>query len=126
MNTLKLQEQARVVVKVFTRVINARFGTNMPVPSVTFGVRGTTAGLAYYREHRVDVNMQLYVENPVYFFNQTLPHEVAHLASYFINGLSGTGHGKEWKVIMGLIGREPKRCHNLDVTNVKRKQYARA
>ena len=124
MNIIKLQDQARVVVKVFTRVINARFGTNMPVPRVTFGVRGTTAGFAYYYEHRVDVNMQLYIENPIYFFNQTLPHEVAHLASFHIYGVKGTGHGKEWKVIMGLIGREPKTRHNLDVTNVKRKQYA--
>ena len=125
MSVIKLQTQAEIIVKVFTKVINARFGTNMPVPRLTFNVRGTTAGLAKYGPHLVDLNMQLYVENPQYFFNHTIPHEVAHLASVHIHGAKGAGHGKEWKVIMGLIGREPARCHTLDVTNVKRKRYAR-
>lgn len=124
MSIQKLQDQAHVIVRVFTKVINARFGTNMPVPKLAFNVRGTTAGLAKYGPHLVDLNMQLYVENPRYFFNHTIPHEVAHLAAVHIHGPGGAGHGKEWKVIMGLIGREPTRCHTLDVTNVKRKRNA--
>jgi len=116
----KLRDQANVIVRAFTNVINKRFGTSMRVPVVTFGVRGTTAGIAYYSRHLVDLNMQLYLENPSYFFNQTIPHEVAHLASVHIHGLKGAGHGREWKVIMGLIGREPKRCHSLNVSSVRR------
>lgn len=117
----KLQTQANVIVRAFTNIINKRFGTNMRVPNVSFNVRGTTAGKAYYNQHLVDLNMQLYLENPSYFFNQTIPHEVAHLASVHIHGSKGAGHGKEWKVIMGLIGREPKRCHTLNVSSVKRR-----
>ena len=120
MSAYKLQTQAKVVVRVFTKVINKRFGVSMPIPNLTFNVRGTNAGMAHYGPHLVDLNMRLFEENPSYFFNQTIPHEVAHLASVHIHGPKGNGHGKEWKVIMGLIGREPKRCHNLDVSNVKR------
>lgn len=121
MTNQKIFLQAETVVKVFTKVINAKFGTNMKVPNLIYTVKGTTAGVARYGHHVVDLNAQLFLENPKYFFNQTIPHEVAHLASYHIHGMKGLGHGKEWKVIMSLIGREPKRCHNLDVTNVRRR-----
>jgi SprT protein len=110
-------------VRAFTNIINKVYSTNMPVPTVSFNVVGTTAGAATYGRHHVDFNMQLYRENPSYFFNQTIAHEVAHLASYWIHGNKGLGHGREWKVIMSLIGREPKRYHTLDVTNVKRRRY---
>jgi SprT protein len=120
-NPNKLQAQANVIVRAFTNIINKRFGTSMKVPSVSFNVVGTTAGKAFYNQHLVDLNMRLYMENPSYFFNQTIPHEVAHLASVHIHGNKGSGHGKEWKVIMGLIGREPKQYHSLNIANVKRR-----
>lgn len=117
-----LRNQANVIVRAFVNVINKRFKSSMPVPKVEFNVKGTTAGLAKYNEHVVDLNYQLYLENSSHFFNDTIPHEVAHLAAVYIHGAKGIGHGKEWKVMMRLIGREPTRCHTLDVTNVKRRR----
>ncbi len=100
-------------------------------PTVTYKTKGMTAGKAFHGENRIDINPQLFVENVEDFLTRTVPHEVAHLVAESINrarfggahwrGYKKVGHGPLWKQIMVEFGCEPSRCHNYDVSNVRRK-----
>ena len=52
--------------------------------------------------------------------DQTLMHELCHAADCVLYGKRG--HGRTWRNLMRLSGRQVRRCHNYDVSNLKRKQ----
>lgn len=95
----------------------AKAGINMPMPTVSFDLRGKTAGMAYYDRQHVQLNAVLLTENGQAFIDSTVGHEVAHLASWRKYGPAGRGHGEHWKTCMRIIGQEPRRTHQYDVTN---------
>jgi SprT protein len=88
---------------------------HMKMPSISFDLRGKTAGQAYLQKHHVQFNAILLNENPKAFLDEIIGHELAHLAAF--QGFKETGHGARWKQCMAMIGLEPKRCHNLDTSN---------
>ncbi len=53
---------------------------------------------------------------------QTIVHEVCHIVTRFYYGFEVKSHGKEWKNFMVKCGVEPKRCHDVDRSSLKRKQ----
>ncbi len=77
----------------------------------------TTAGRAFYREQKIEMNVGLLTKNP-HHFDDTFAHELAHLVSYA--AYKEKGHGQSWRYIMRVFGYEPKRCHNLDTSDVDR------
>jgi len=91
---------------------------NWNKPTLSFDLRGTTAGMAYMglRNH-IQINSVLFNENKDSFFKRTIPHEVSHLVAYIVFG--DRGHGKDWKFVMTRLGCDPSRCHSYDVSNVK-------
>lgn len=68
-------------------------------------------------------NIKLAVQNPDEYYDQIVPHEVAHhiQSILFPKSLQKLGgHGKEWKSIMrNVFGLSPDRYHQLDTTDVK-------
>jgi len=96
-------------------------------PSVDFDLKGGCAGKATPSKHHISLNGVLLVENFEAYLEDTIPHEVAHIVCHVKYGWLRTAnggishHGKEWKAIMRALGAEPTRCHNMDVSNVKRK-----
>jgi SprT protein len=86
-------------------------------PTLSFDLRGTTAGAANLRENHIKINQGLFSENKEAFFKRTIPHEVAHLVAYIVFG--DTGHGVDWKFTMNRFGCDSSRCHSYDVSNVK-------
>ena len=91
---------------------------NWNKPTLSFDLRGTTAGMAYMgvRNH-IQINSVLFKENKEDFFKRTIPHEVSHLVAFAVFG--DRGHGKDWKFVMTRLGCDPSRCHSYDVSNVK-------
>lgn len=83
----------------------------LPAPTIKFDLRGTTAGRAWYPQCILQFNPILMLKNEG-FIAQTVPHEVAHLAAFHKYGMSIQPHGREWQLIMRLLGQKPKRCHN--------------
>ena len=81
-------------------------------------LRGTTAGRAYLQTNIFRINPELYVQNREHLLLTTVPHEIAHLVAYRVFG--DRGHGNGWKTVMRRFGLVPERCHNLDVSTVKR------
>lgn len=89
-----------------------------PMPTVSFDLRGTTAGQAYSQRNHVRLNAVLYQENVDDFIADTIPHEVAHLiARQLHQGIQP--HGPEWQAVMRDFGIEPKRTHSYDTKNAR-------
>jgi predicted SprT family Zn-dependent metalloprotease len=83
-------------------------------PAVKYNKRlKTTAGRAFIenKPQYIDLSNELLWEHPNDFFDDTIPHELAHCAAYTVFGDSG--HGIGWKTVMRAIGLEPTRCHNM-------------
>lgn len=87
------------------------------MPTVSFDLRGKTAGQAYLNNNHVRLNAVLLTENAEEFIEQTIGHEVAHLATHCKYGPNVDGHGPEWRGMMVAFGLEPNRCHSYDVSN---------
>ena len=96
---------------------NERFGSAFIYPQIDFSLRGTTAGRAKLLRWGVQYNMILAKENQASFINRTVPHEVAHLVAYAL--YKDNGHGRMWKHVMRVFGKEPTRCHSYDVSNAR-------
>jgi len=103
------------------------YEVKIPRCSINFTLKGTKAGTACFGKKELRFNRKLAVENRDHFMNDTVPHEVAHIVQRWRYGYQVEPHGREWKKIMVEVFRiPPKRCHNLDVSSVKRKtkEYA--
>jgi SprT protein len=96
----------------------------LPLPLVTFDVRGTTAGKAYYRAHRVAFNLKLAEHVGLEAFQQTITHEVAHLVTALVYGKQQP-HGWHWARVMEALGARPERCHSYDVSTVRVRRNTR-
>jgi SprT protein len=93
---------------------NKMLDTNMEYPKIDCNLRGTTAGYAYSLVWKLRYNKGLARDNYKDFIYNTVPHEVAHLvADRYYN--KRCHHGKEWKRVMTMFGKEPSRCHDYDV-----------
>lgn len=85
---------------------------------ITFDLRGMVGGKAWAGLNLIQINPG-FVDDEHYsdLLNQTIPHEYAHILAGRKYG-QRVGHGPEWKYVMRLMGLEPRRCHNYDLTKV--------
>jgi len=91
---------------------------------VQFSNRMTSCmGKAYRNHHTMTFSTPLFIRATEGEREQTVVHEIAHLMTFHIFGLNNgvKGHGKEWKKIMRLLGKNPDRCHNVDNSDIRRK-----
>ncbi len=91
-------------------------GIVWPMPSVSFELRGRTAGQALWPSNHVRLNAVLLVENPQAFLDTVIGHELAHLATHARWGVRVKAHGVQWQSVMRLLGLAPQRCHELDTS----------
>ena len=120
-----MQIQANII-QIVEAYVNKTHGTSYAItmPKVTFDIKGVTSGVAILRNHEVQFNLQIAIDNwPE--FRQTIAHEVAHLVAYKINPCDRY-HGRTWKSVMIMFGHEPRRCHDYvcqKAKNTKKFQY---
>lgn len=80
-------------------------------------------GRYHYPSHNYDFNIKLAVQNPEEYYNQVVPHEVAHHIQFMLFPRSMkklNGHGTEWKNIMkNVFGVSPDRYHTMDTSDVR-------
>ena len=100
-------------------------------PTVSWDLRGLTAGQALYERMHVRLNSKIAAAEGE-AFRQTVGHEVAHLVTYWRWDKAGRRrklrhHGLEWQSVMRALGYEARRCHNYAsaerVRKVKRYTY---
>jgi len=93
-----------------------------PLPTVTYKVRGMTAGLAYQRENRICLNLDyLLSENSQVqqdMYEDTIPHEMAHIITHQLYP-GASAHGESWKNVMRKLGQVPSRCHQYEVVRAR-------
>ena len=94
---------------------------------IKFTLRGKTAGQArcvrdyegYVDILELNFNMVLLRENIEHFLERTVPHECAHNITDILFG-NVKPHGHCWKSVMkNILGINPKRTHDYDVTNAR-------
>lgn len=59
---------------------------------LTYELKGVTAGMAYWKEMKLNFNLKMAELNLDNFLKQVIPHEVAHLVDFII--YKNFGHGK--------------------------------
>lgn len=118
-----LRQRARALVAEY--VGRAR-GLGIPVPEVevAFDLRGMAAGQAHASggaAPRIRLNRVLLRENGEAFLAQTVPHEVAHVAVFYLPGRRRPArpHGAEWRRLMRHFGVPPERTHAFDVARAR-------
>ena len=94
--------------------------TTMAYPTVSFDLRGATAGEAYPTKNHIRLNGQLLNENTDDFVQQTVAHEWAHLAAFNLYKHRIRAHGPEWKSVMFKLGLDPARCHTYQTQKARR------
>lgn len=108
------------------------YGKTFSFPSISYDLRGKTAGTATYQKNHIRLNATLLMENKEHFMETTVPHELAHLLTYQVFGVPRDRngrhrpHGIEWEGMMQLLGVNPNRTHSYDTTNSvarKNKQF---
>jgi SprT protein len=110
-----------------------------PAPTISYDLRGTTAGTADYRKWHIRLNAAIMIHQPDAFIARTPKHELAHLLNdkvypeahkTSINYFHSSGrvrrtkrevHGPRWQHCMRVIGiMDPTRCHNYDVSTARK------
>jgi SprT protein len=89
-------------------------------PTISYDLRGQSAGQANYRHNVIRLNRELLEKYAADFIDQTVPHEFAHLVAYQVYGRRVKPHGNEWRSIMVAFGAEPSRTHRYEVSKTRR------
>lgn len=101
----------------FGKVHFTRLHTSSDIKDRSCGGRFHTMSRDY------DFNIKLAVQNPDEYYDQVVPHEVAHhiQSILFPKSLRKLGgHGKEWKTIMrDVFQLSPDRYHDMDTSDVR-------
>jgi len=82
---------------------------NTALEAHRFGKR-VTGAIECDGEHTVLINAKILEDSGRDAFNDTVRHEVAHVASWEADEYSG--HGKPWQKWARKLGASPKSCHN--------------
>lgn len=124
----ELSSKIELVVSRVNAVISLaehKFNINMPTVDIRFDLKGRAAGIAGYKGYRfylrfnVDMMMNTSWDH---IFDDTIPHEVAHLVCY-VNPSLGRNHDYGWKRVCVALGGNGKRCHSEEVVYAKGQTY---
>lgn len=92
----------------------------MPMPTVSFELRGRTGGTAFTsktgpKSWHLRFNAQMLIDNEAEYLNQIVPHEVAHLVDAHLSPSGRSSHGPSWQRVMAEFGRPADRLHTMKV-----------
>ena len=116
-NDDKKEIQARV--ENLVALANFTHDLGMEYPKITYDLKGTTAGQAFYYENKLRLNSIALKNYRDHFIDQTVGHEVAHLVAFQKNGGDIKPHGYEWRNIMRMYKLPPDRCHTYDLPSAR-------
>jgi SprT protein len=116
---VQLQRECIAQVKHYVDLANRKLKLSLLYPVIEFSLKGTTAGRAWWPANKIQFSPTLLRENPDTFLQQTVGHEVGHLAAHLRHRNERIDpHGDEWRNVMWTMGLPATRCHNYDTSNV--------
>lgn len=78
----------------------------------------TTAGRAFVRQGRVELNPTLLARAPAQV-EVVLVHETAHVAAFRLFGPNIPAHGRHWRSLMRLAGLPPAVTHDIPLDGLR-------
>lgn len=119
-------EQIQIRVQQLIAQVRDQFNVDLGTVEIRFDLKGRAAGMACIRGNKLSLrfNTQM-MQNSSWdhIYNETVPHEVAHLVC-FVKPTLGKNHDAGWKRVCQLLGGTGARCHNEPVVYAKGKTYA--
>ena len=79
----------------------------------------TTAGRAFLRNARIELNPTLLARAPDQL-PMVMTHEAAHIAAFRLFGANIPAHGRHWRSLMRMAGYAPDVTHRIPVRGVRR------
>ena len=107
---------------------NASRQENLPTPHIVFDLKGKVAGQYNHKTKQIRVNLSIAMKNSSTvkdYLENTLPHEIAHYivkTSVKFNN-NHKPHGRAWKYVMNVLGKEPTVTHSYACEPVRRHTY---
>jgi len=123
--TIEIDTRVKNVILLTASKIEYIYGRSMDLPQVKYDLRGRTAGYAV-GGHTIRLNLEIlndprYIEDMI---NQTIPHEVTHIACKQFWPNERVAHGWKWQSMMVRIGLTPDRCHQYETKKARQtKKY---
>ena len=122
----RLEMKHAIVKKTREVIIQAenRYGVELQATDIRFDLHGRSAGMACQRGRHLHVrfNMEAAEKDWDHLFNDTIPHEVAHLVGYR-DPTFAWNHNKAWVKTCKELGGTGKRTHNMDLTPRSKMKY---
>lgn len=117
LNSLKEKVSKRI--DELQKVAKARFGKTVPNVEITYDINAIRlAGMAVTNPFTGKFQIRLHPAALLTYgddyIEDTVVHEFAHLVQQQ-NYPRSQAHGKEWKGVMIAFGKDPKRCHTMDL-----------
>jgi SprT protein len=113
----EVHDQVMKVIEYYLNEARDRWGTatEFVTPTVTYDLKGKTAGQARLKSNEIRINLGLLLapETAEEMLKQTIPHEVAHLVHHKLYPHDREWHGYYWRRIMIAFGLSPDRCHDM-------------
>jgi predicted SprT family Zn-dependent metalloprotease len=78
----------------------------------------TTAGRAFQRQGRIELNPTLLARSPEHL-PMVLTHVAAHVAAFRLFGANIPAHGRHWRSLMRHAGHEPAVTHDIPVDDLR-------
>jgi predicted SprT family Zn-dependent metalloprotease len=101
------------------------YGLDMSRVGVRFDLKGRAAGYAVRRgaQYYIRFNRDMLTREAFdHVLNNTVPHEIAHIAC-FMNPSLGSGHNSGWMRVCAALGGNATRCHKEEVVHGKGYTY---
>lgn len=84
---------------------------HLPLPNVSYKLRGNSAGRAHMATRAIDFNLRLLSEHSDEFLTNSVPHEYAHIVVADTVGEVPYHHGADWQRLMKICGVAPNVTH---------------
>lgn len=119
-----MQNEISARINALLKMANEKFLINLDNVQIDFSLKGLAAGQVVIDGNLITVriNSDALVDYYDFIYAETLPHEVAHLVQYALEGY--LSHDAKWKTYCELLGGTPTRTHSLGLKPTrKQKQW---